>query len=122
MAVTATVIRQIPEDATVPLDKLTVVAFAAALTLPAQLLLTAGVAATLTPEGKLSVRFTEVSGVAWGFVISIVRVATWPGKMVAGEKDLLTCGALTTVSVAEPAVVLAPASWLVTEPAANVLV
>ena len=119
---TEIVIRQMPDDATVPLDKLIAVAFAAALTVPAQVLLTAGVAATLTPVGKLSVRLTEVNGVACGFVISMVSVAICPGKIVAGEKDLLICGALTTVNVAEPAVVLAPASWLVTEPAAKVLV
>src|SRR4051812_14432123 len=62
------------------------------LTLPPHELVRAGVEATTSPDGKVSVKATLVSENELGFVIDRVSVDVPPAVMELGENDLLTAG------------------------------
>lgn len=54
-----------------------------AVTVPAQVLLTPGVAATTRPAGSVSVKPTAVSATALGLVRRMASTPAWPGARVA---------------------------------------
>ena len=83
-------------DATVPPTRLMLIAPAAGVNVPAQLLLIFGVAATTKLAGKVSVNAKPVSAIALGLVIIKVSVDGLPAGTLAGENDLAIVGLLTT--------------------------
>jgi hypothetical protein len=102
VATTATVIEQeAPGVAIAPPVKETLPLPATAVKVPPQVFVAAGVPATTTPAGKLSVTPTPVrpTGFPAGFVIVIVSVEGSFSATVAGEKDFAIVGGASNVSV-----------------------
>ena len=84
--------------ARVPEDKLTVDAPAAAVAVPLQVLVTAGVVETTTPAGKVSEKARPESGEALGLVTVKVSVEEPFKGMLAGAKALAKVGGAMTVT------------------------
>ena len=96
-------------EAMVPLDRLTVPAPAPAVSVPPQVLVAPGVAATVRPAGSVSenaipVRVTAVLG----FEMLKLRVVVPPSGTVAAAKDLVIEGGLATDNMAVLLVVPVP--------------
>jgi hypothetical protein len=94
--------------------KLTVAEPAAAVAVPPQVFVKAGVAATTNPAGSASLKFTPVNAVAvLGLLMDNVSVVELPVKMGLAANALLITGGSITVREAVPmplAVVLGPVS------------
>ena len=86
--------------ATVPPTRLMLIAPAAGANVPAQVLLTFGVAATTKLAGKVSVKAKPVSAIALGLVIIKVSVDGLPAGTLIGANDFAIVGLLTTFNTA----------------------
>lgn len=93
---------QFPADPIDAPDKLITVPFAAAVTVPPQLLPTLGVLATVNPAGSVSLKAMLLSELeAFGFVMTKVRLESPPlSGMLVGEKEILIVGGAMTVTEA----------------------
>ena len=89
-----TIVQVVPGVVMLPPDRLMVVVFAVAVTVPLQVLLTPGVAATCKPFVKVSLKAIPFSAavLAAGFVIVKVSVVVPFSGMVAAPKALLMVG------------------------------
>ncbi len=85
----------------------------AAFNVPPQVVVAAGVLATVIPAGKVSFRLVLVNGRMLSFLSVIVICDVWPVKMLLGEKVLaLTCGKAVSrrITVSE-ALAVCGTSW-----------
>lgn len=110
------------EAATTPPSKDTEVAPAAGAKVPAQLDVAAGVAATTTPTGSVSVRLAPVIATVDGLTSEIVKVDRPFGAIEEGENDLFKVGPCNTVNWAVAMATLLPALAVDTAPTGIVLV
>lgn len=122
LEVTLTVMVQKFEAATTPPSRDTEVAPAVGAKVPAQLEVAAGVAATTTPDGRLSVRLALVIPTLDGFTSEIVNVDRPFGAIEEGENDLFKVGPCNTVNCAVAMAALLPALAVETAPTGMVLV
>ena len=99
--VTLTETAQEPLAAIVPPVRLTVDDPAAALTVPPQVLLRLGVAATTSPAGRLSVNATPVEGEAFGLEMAKFNVVVPFTGMVAAPNVLVIESGLATLKLAD---------------------
>ena len=101
---TTTLIEQLPPAEAIdpPVNEM-LVAIAAGLNVPPQVLVAPGVVLTSIPGGKLSLTATPVTpaGLAAGLVIVRVRVDVPLGAMVVGENAFVMVGGAKTFNVAE---------------------
>src|SRR6267143_2302192 len=121
VAVTSTEIVQKLLVAIAPPARVIVPELAAAVTVPPQGLTagcTFGIAATLIPDGRLSVKATPVRPTVFaaGFVMVNVKVEFPPGVVFVGLNALAITGGATTVKVAVLLAVPAPGVCVVVTP------
>lgn len=90
-----------PLAATVPPDRLTVVAPAEAVAVPPQVLLRLGVPATTSPAGRLSVKATPVDGAVFGLEMAKLKVVVPFSGIVAAPNVLVIETGLATLKFAE---------------------
>ena len=114
LAVTSTLTAQLLLTGMDPPLRLIEPAPAFAVKVPPQVLPVFGMAATTTPEGKVSLTATPASarGLAAGLVMVKVSVEVPPARMVAGANPLVMVGAASTLRVAEPVLPVPPSPAL----------
>ena len=105
---TRTVIVQVELAAIVAPDKVIPLAPAPGGAPPLQPLATVGVLLTTRFVGKVSVNPTPVRAITFGLLIARLSVAVPLVKMLAGLKDLVMVGALTTCRIAVLLVLYVP--------------
>ena len=92
---------QLPPAAIEPPERLIVPEPGLAVAVPPQLEFTALGVFTIRPAGRVSVNATPVSAaVALGFMMVTLTVVVPPGRILSGEKLLLTTAGATTASAA----------------------
>src|SRR6266567_3703365 len=113
-----TIVQVLPGVAMLPPDRLIVVVFAVAVTVPPQVLLTPGVAATCRPFVRVSEKAIPVSAVvlAAGLVMVNVSVVVLFCGMLAAPNALLMVGGATILRVTVLLVVPVPPSVEVMAP------
>jgi hypothetical protein len=113
-----TMVQVVPGVAMLPPDRLMLVLFAAAVTVPLQVLLTPGVLATCNPPVKVSLKATPLSAVVLAAGLAMVKVTVVVpfNGMEAAPKALEMVGGATIVSGAVLLVVPVPPSVEVIAP------